>query len=146
MRSSSIGSTWKLMALALVAVLLVACGGRRTKSDAVVPNADIPAGFDVTLVADKDNQFDYDGAPLTNEDLKSALRYRQEQSLPMGTVLLKRGEKEKIKNEHIVALARIAFAMKFKAYIEEKGEIAEIRAEAKQPDAAPAKPDPSQKP
>jgi hypothetical protein len=63
----------------------------------------------------------------------------------MATVLLKRGEKEKIKNEHIVALARIAFTMKFKAYIEEKGEIAEVRAEAKQPDA-PAKPDPSQKP
>jgi hypothetical protein len=146
MRSFSIGSSCKLIALALAATLLVACGGGRTKSD-TIPNADIPAGFDVTLVADKDNQFDFDGAPLTSEDLKSALRYRQEQSLPMATVLLKRGEKEKIKNEHIVALARVAYQMKFKAYIEEKGEIVEIRAESKQADAAAAKsPEPSKNP
>jgi hypothetical protein len=142
MRSFSIGSSWKLVALALAALLLVACGGRRARPDTVA-NAEVPAGFDVTLVAAKDNQFDYDGAPLTNEDLKSALRYREEQSLPMATVLLKRGEKEKIKNEHIVALARIAYQMKFKAYTEDDGQIAEIRAQLKEPEAEPAKSEPA---
>jgi len=123
-----------LAAVLLLAVLLGACGGRRSKND-VIQSADVPAGFDVTILADKDNQFDYDGAPLTAEDLKSALRYRKEQSLPVATVLMKRGEKEKIKNEHIIALARIAYQMGIKAYIQEKsGEISEIRAQLKEPE------------
>jgi hypothetical protein len=138
MRSFSIGSSCKLIALALVAVLLVACHRGRTKGE-TVPNANIPAGFDLTLIADKDTQFDLDGAPLTTEDLRSALRYRQEQSLPMATVLLKRGEKEKIKNEHIIALARIAYQMKFRVFMEDKDEIAEIKAELKDADAPAAK-------
>jgi hypothetical protein len=144
MRSFSIGSSWKLVALAFAALLLAACGRGRNKPDTVI-NANIPAGFDVTLIADKDSQFDYDGAPLTTEDLKSALRYRQEESLPMATVLLKRGEKQKIKNEHIIALARIAYQMKFKAYMEEGDEIAEIQAQLKEPATPPAKPEPPHK-
>jgi len=140
MRSFSINTSWRLIALALAAVLPVACGGGRTKPD-TVKSADNPAAFDVTLIADKDNQFDYDGAPLTEEDLKSALRYRQEQSLPMTSVLLKRGEKEKIKKEHIIALARVAYQMHFKAYMQEKdGQISEILAQAKEP-AAPQTPE-----
>lgn len=140
MRSFSIGSSWKIVALASATLLLVACGRGRTKSD-TIENADIPTSFDVTLVADKDTQFDFDGAPLTTEDLKSALRYRHEESLPMGTVLLKRGEKEKIKNEHIVALARIAYQMKFKAYLDSDGQISEIRAQLKDAESEPAKPE-----
>ncbi|MFI4970835.1 MAG: hypothetical protein ACHP7D_11570 [Lysobacterales bacterium] len=124
-----------------MAVLLAACGHRGTKPDAL-QNANVPAGFDVTLVADKDSQFDYDGAPLTEEDLKSALRYRQEGSLPMSTVLLKRGEKQKVKNEHLIALARLAYQMKFKAYVQEKdGSVSELRAELKD-----SKPEPPAKP
>lgn len=137
MRSFSIGSSCKLIALALAALLLVACHRGRNKPD-TVPDANIPAGFDLTLIADKDTQFDLDGAPLTTEDLRSALRYRQEESLPMATILLKRGEKEKIKNEHIVALARIAYQMKFRAFVEEKDQIAEIKAQLKDADV-PAK-------
>ncbi|MEO7431613.1 MAG: hypothetical protein ABIR62_06240 [Dokdonella sp.] len=138
MRSFSIGSSCKFIALALTAVLLGACHRGGSKPD-TVPNANIPAGFDLTLIADKDTQFDLDGAPLTTEDLKSALRYRQEEALPMATILLKRGEKEKIKNEHIIALARIAYQMKFRAFIEEKDEISEIKAELKEADASPSK-------
>lgn len=140
MRNLSTGSSWKLLALVAAAVLLAACGKGRTKAD-FVPSEDIPAGFDVTLLADKDNQFDYDGAPLTVEDLRSALRYRKDESLPMSTVLLKRGEKQKVKNEHIIALARIAYQMGFKAYMEEDGQISEIRAQLKEPEKEPAKPD-----
>lgn len=140
MRSLSIGSSWKLAALTVAAVLLVACGRGRTKSD-FVQSADIPAGFDVTLLADKDNQFDYEGAPLTVEDLRSALRYRKDESLPISTVLLKRGEKQKIKNEHIIALARIAYQMSFKAYMEDDGSISEIRAQLKEPEKESEKPE-----
>ena len=119
--------------LVLLAAVVAACGGRRAKQDHVQQAANIPAAFDVTLLADKDNQFDFDGAPLTAEDLKSAFRYRQEENLPMSTVLLKRGDKQKIKAEHLVALARIAFEMKFNAYmLDNDGQFAEVRAQVKQ--------------
>jgi len=122
----------RFVALALSAVLLAACGGRATKPGGAVQAADIPSSFDVTLLSDKDNQFDLEGAPLTVEDLRSAFRYRQEEHLPLSTVILKRGEKQKIKNEHLVAIARIAYEMKFKAYVQEKdGSISQLLAQAR---------------
>ena len=140
MRSFPIGSSLRLGALILFAVLLAACGRGGTKAD-VVQAANIPTSFDVTLLAEKDTQFDFDGAPLTAEDLKSAFRYRQEQKLPLGSVILKRGEKEKVKNEHIIALARIAYEMKFSAFVLDKdGTISEVRAKAHDEGDA-AKPD-----
>ena len=128
-------------ALLFLTVLLAACGGR-TKGD-VIQAANVPSSFDVTLIAEKDTTFDFDGAPLTEEDLKSALRYRKDQNLPIATVLLKRGEKQKVKNEYIVALARVAYQMNIRAFIQEQvgGEISEIRAQAKEPDEQ-AKPKP----
>ena len=131
---------WPL--LFALAFVVAACGGRVNK-DLVTQAANIPSSFDVTLVADKDNQFDYDptggtnGAPLTEEDLKSALRYRKEQNLPCATVIVKRGEKERIKNEHIVALARVAYQLKMRAFMQAKdGTISELVAQAKEPDNA----------
>jgi hypothetical protein len=129
-------------ALLFLCVLLAACGGGRTKGD-VIQAANVPTSFDVTLIAEKDNTFDYDGAPLTEEDLKSALRYRKDQNLPIATVLLKRGEKQKVKNDYIVALARVAYQMNIRAFIQEQvgGEISEVRAQAKEPEEQ-AKPKP----
>jgi hypothetical protein len=124
-------------ALVALAFVVAACGGRVNK-DLVTQAANIPASFDVTLIADKDNQFDYDpeggtnGAPLTEEDLRSALRYRKEQNLPCATVIVKRGEKERIKNEHIIALARVAYQLKMRAFMQAKdGTISELVAQAK---------------
>jgi hypothetical protein len=130
-----------LAALLFLTVLLAACGGR-TKGD-VIQAANVPTSFDVTLIAEKDTTFDYDGAPLTEEDLKSALRYRKDQNLPIATVLLKRGEKQKIKNDYIVALARVAYQMNVRAFIQEQtgGEISEVRAQVKEPEQQ-AKPKP----
>jgi hypothetical protein len=123
-------------ALVALAFVVAACGGRVSK-DLVTQAANIPASFDVTLVADKDNQFDYDGAPLTEEDLRSALRYRKEQNLPCATVIVKRGEKERIKNEHIIALARVAYQLKMRAFMQAKdGTISELVAQAKSDDSA----------
>jgi len=135
-------------ALLFLTVLLAACGGR-TKGD-VIQAANVPSSFDVTLIAEKDTTFDFDGAPLTEEDLKSALRYRKDQNLPIATVLLKRGEKQKVKNEYIVALARVAYQMNIRAFIQEQvgGEISEIRAQAKEGEepAKPKQPPPPPKP
>lgn len=139
MRSFPIGSSLRVGALVLAGVLLAACGRGGTKAD-VVQAANVPASFDVTVLAEKDTQFDFDGAPLTAEDLKSAFRYRQEEKLPMGSVILKRGEKEKVKNEHIIALARIAYEMKFSAFVQDKdGTISEVRAKAKDSEGDAAK-------
>lgn len=114
----------RLTLLSLVAVL-AACGGG--VKDASVRPVNVPSSFDVTLIAEKDDQFDFQEVPLTGQELRSALNYRKEQSLPMSTVLLKRGEKQRVKDSHLVTLARIAVALGFTAYVEEKGEINEIR-------------------
>lgn len=141
MRSLSIGTSFKCVALALALSMLAACGGRGNAKHDIARAANIPASFDVTILADKDSQFDYDGAPLTAQDLQSAFRYRQEESLPMSSVLLKRGEKQKVKAEHETALARIANQMKFKAFVEEKnGEISELQAVTKDGEPAQAEP------
>jgi hypothetical protein len=127
--------TWA--ALALFAFALAACGGRINK-ELIAQGSNIPSSFDVVLIADKDNQFDYDptggtnGAPLTEEDLRSALRYRKEQNLPCETVIVKRGEKERIKDQHIVSLARVAYQLKMRAFMQAKdGTISELVAQAK---------------
>lgn len=133
-----------LAAVLFLTVLLGACGGRSLKGD-FVQSADIPSAFDVTIIAEKDTTFDYEGAPLTAEDLRSALRYRKEEKLPVATILMKRGEKQKIKNDHIIALARIAYQMNIKAYIQEKnGEISEIRAQVKEDEAKKPEPKPEE--
>lgn len=121
----------RLLALVFLAVVLAACSSRGSRSDAARAAANAPSSFDVTLIAEKDDQFDYQNVPLTAQDLRAALNYRKEQGLPMKTVLLKRGEKNRIKDSHIVALARIAVALGFTSYIENKGVINEIETTTK---------------
>lgn len=120
----------RVLALVFVAVILSACA-RGTRNEAARAPVNAPGSYDVTLIAEKEGQFDFQDVPLTPTDLRAALNYRKEQNLPMKTVLLKRGEKNRIKDTHIVALARIAVALDFTAYIEEKGEINEIRTTTK---------------
>jgi hypothetical protein len=129
---------WLAALVCAAALVLSACGGRGVSKDLLAQAGNIPASFDVTLIADKDNQFDYDGAPLTEEDLRSALRYRKDQNLPVATVIVKRGEKERIKNEHIIALARVAFQLNIRAFMQAKdGTISELRAQLKDDESAP---------
>jgi hypothetical protein len=114
-------SVWsKALLLALLGVALAACGGRddvkKGTSDIATSNA--PTTFDLTVVADKDGQFEVDGATLTAEDLRGHIRYRNEPGhQPVHTILLKTGEKEKIKNTHVAVLAGIARDMKIAAYV-----------------------------
>lgn len=147
--SNSVSKRMPYVAASLfLCFFLAACGGR-TKGD-VIQAANVPSSFDVTLIAEKDTTFDYEGAPLTEEDLKSALRYRKDQNLPIATVLLKRGEKQKVKNDYIIAIARVAFQMNIRAFIQEQegGEISEVRAQVKEGEepAKPKQPPPPPKP
>jgi hypothetical protein len=85
----------------------------------------------MTVRAEKDGQFDLDGATLDGETLKGALNYRKEQGQGVGTLLLKRGEKTKVSDRHIAEVARIHLELKLRVFVQEKdgGEIAEIRGE-----------------
>jgi hypothetical protein len=106
----------RLFAIALCVALLAACGGRdATKDAAEVANG--PASYDLTVAADKDGQFDFDGATLAAEDLRGHIRYLNESGQPVHTILLKRGEKEKITNAHVGALAGIARDLHITAYV-----------------------------
>lgn len=118
------------LAIAVFALLIGACA-RGLKTDATMAPVNIPASFDVTLTAAKEFQFDYQEVPLTPESLRAALNYRKDQSLPMSTVLLQRGEKQKVTEQHIVSLAQISVALGFTAYVKEDDEINEIRATTK---------------
>jgi hypothetical protein len=113
-------TTLKICLLAILLGAIAACGGRDEikKGTAEVTNA--PSQYDLTVRADKDGAFDLEGATLTPEDLRSHIRYRNEPgNQPVHTILLKPGEKEKIKNTHVAGLASIARDLKIKAYVED---------------------------
>ena len=115
----SLYAALKVSLLALLLGTIVACGRDDIKKGtAEVANA--PTQYDLTVRADKDGAFDLEGATLTPEDLRSHIRYRNEPgNQPVHSILLKPGEKEKIKNTHVAGLASIARDLKIKAYVED---------------------------
>jgi len=118
-----------LRTLALGACLaLAACGGNKATrpGTTVVP---MPKA-DVVVLADKDGQFDLDGATLSPEDFRSALRYMQEQNKTPKIVLLKRGEKQKVTDRHLAELARTGMELHLRTYVQENedGEVTEVQA------------------
>jgi hypothetical protein len=119
MRNVTLSSWQRIVLLTLFAAVLAACGRNDIKKGTSdIPVANAPTAFDLTVAADKDGQFDVDGATLTAEDLRGHIRYRNEPGHgPVHTVLLKPGEKEKIKNTHVAAMASIARDLKLEAYV-----------------------------
>lgn len=119
MRKSYIFRGAQALFLVLFVVLLAACGGRDAinngTSDIAVANT--PTTYDLTVTADADNQFDYQGATLTREDLAGHIRYLAEIGKPVHSILLTAGEKQKIKNEHVAALAGICRDLKITGYV-----------------------------
>ena len=109
----------KAVLLALLLGALAACGHDDLKKG----TSDVPAGgpsqYDLTVLADKDGAFDFDGATLTPEDLRGHIRYLNEAGRPVKTLLLKRGEKEKIKTNHVAELASMSRDLKVTAYVED---------------------------
>jgi hypothetical protein len=117
----------RALALLLLAALLAACGGI---DQSLKGSANVPSSFDVTVLSDKDHLFDFQDAPLTEQDLTSALRYRKDENQPTATVLMKRGD-GKITKQHVIGLARIAYNLGIRAFVEDDGVISEIRAQLK---------------
>ena len=110
----------RIVALALLLAALAACGGHDDIKKGTKDAAGAPPQYDMVLRADKDGQFDLEGATVNAEDLRSHIRYRNEPgNQPVHTLLLKTGEKEKIKNTHVAALAGIARDLKIVAYVED---------------------------
>ncbi len=114
-------------ALIAACLLLGACGSRDIKSSTSTV-ASVPSDFDMVLRADKDGQFDFDGATLAPEDLRGHLRYRIEVQKPVHRLLLKNSDKVKIKKNHIVSLASIAHDLNIEAFIDD-GAIKAIKME-----------------
>jgi hypothetical protein len=109
----------RLGPLLIVLALLAACGGRNAIQEGTAEIVNVPAAFDLTIAADKDGQFDFDGATLTVEDLRGHLRYRAEVGKPVQTLLLKPGEKQKINNNHIAGLAGICRDLHIEGYVQD---------------------------
>jgi hypothetical protein len=99
--------------------LMSACGGRDAIKNGTTEAADVPSSYDLTVKADKDGQFDFDGATLTAEDLRGHIRYLSEVGKPVHAILLSPGEKEKVKNTHVAALAGICRDLKITAYVQD---------------------------
>jgi len=110
----------RIVLLALLLAALAACGGHNEIKSGTSDASAAPAQYDLNFRADKDGQFDLEGATLTAEDLRSHIRYRNEPgNVPVHTILLRPGEKEKIKNTHVAALAGIARDLKVVAYVDD---------------------------
>lgn len=109
----------KMLALAVMLASLAGCFGRDATKKGTTDAGDSPAAFDLTVGADKDGQFDFDGATIDRETLRGHIRYLNESGRPVHTILLKPGEKEKVKNTHIGELAGIARDLKVTAYVKD---------------------------
>jgi len=120
MQNFHFSRTLRIAVIASLIGLLAACGGRdEIKNNTTDAAADAPSSYDLTVAADKDGQFDFDGASLAAEDLRGHIRYLNESGHPVHSILLKRGEKEKIKNTHVGVLAGISRDMKITAYVQD---------------------------
>jgi len=108
----------RILALAAFAVLLAACGKDDIKSSTTDASGG-PISYDLTVLADKDGQFELQGATLNSEDLRGHIRYRNETGQPVKTILLKRGEKQKVTNAQVAGLAGIARDLKVIAFVED---------------------------
>lgn len=117
-----------LLAL-LASVVLAACGGGKANRPDTLKATDIPPAFDMTLVADKDGQYELEGATLSEQEVKDNLRYRKDTNTLPKTILLKRGEKQKASDRHIAGVARIGLELHVRTFLQEKDgeEIQEIK-------------------
>ncbi|HEY8010201.1 MAG TPA: hypothetical protein VIE67_04320 [Rudaea sp.] len=119
MQKNILSSGLKAIALLLLVAALAACGGRDELKKGTTDVVKTPGQYDLTVLADKDGQFDLQGATLNAEDLRGHIRYRNETGQPVHTMLLKPGEKQKVTNQHIAGLAGIARDLKVDAFVED---------------------------
>jgi hypothetical protein len=122
----------RIFALTATLVVLAACGRDDIKNGTTDATGG-PIQYDLTVLADKDGQFELQGATLNAEDLRGHLRYRSETGQPVKTILLKKGEKQKVTNQHIAGLASISRDLKTIAFVEDNdGKLKVIKIDDKQ--------------
>ena len=106
----------KIALLALLLAALAACGRDNIKEGTSEPTVS-PTQYDLTVLADKDGQFDLDSATVDTQTLRDHIRFRNETGQPVRTILLKRGEKQKVTNAQVAGLAGIARDLKVEASV-----------------------------
>ena len=116
MHNITFARRFKLVLLALLLAALAACGRDNIKEGTSEPTVS-PQQYDLVVRADKDGQFDLDGATLDTQTLRDHIRYRNDTGQPVHTILLKRGEKQKVTNQQVAGLAGIARDLKVEAYV-----------------------------
>lgn len=116
MQNITFDRRFKLVLLGLSLAALAACGRDNIKENTAEPVVS-PQQYDLVVRADKDGQFDLDGATLDVQTLRDHIRYRDENGQPVRTILLKRGEKQKVTNQQVAGLAGIARDLKAEAYV-----------------------------
>ena len=92
--------------------------GRDNIKEGVAEVTQTPPQYDLVVLADKDAQVELDGATLNAEDLRGHIRYRNETGHPVHTILLKKGEKQKVTEQHILVVAGIARDLKAEGFVE----------------------------
>jgi hypothetical protein len=117
MQKFTFASAGKIALLALFLAAASACHHDDIKPGTTSDVTAAPTQYDLTVRADKDGQFEYEGATLNVEDLRGHIRYLNESGQPVKSILLKRGEKEKITNQHVAGLAGIARDLKIQAFV-----------------------------
>ena len=116
MQNITFGRRFMLVLLSLSLAALAACGRDNIKENTSEPTVS-PTQYDLVVRADKDGQFDLEGATLDVQTLRDHIRYRNDTGQPVRTILLKRGEKEKVTNAQVAGLAGIARDLKAEAYV-----------------------------
>lgn len=116
MQRTTFGNILRCVLLAVALAALAACSRDNIKENTAEP-AISPSQYDLVVRADKDGQFDLDGATIDGQTLRDHIRYRNDAGQPVRSVLLKRGEKEKVTNLQIAALAGIARDLKLEVYV-----------------------------
>jgi len=109
----------RMLVAAFALSLVAACSSNAIKDNAAAAPASTPPQYDLVVLADKDGQFEFEGATLNAEDLRGHIRFRNETSQPVRTILLKRGEKQKVTNQHVAGMAGVARDLKVEAYVED---------------------------
>ena len=113
----------RFLKIALLALLSGSLGGCLFgRDDFKKGTSDItetPASYDITVGTDKDGQFDFDGATIDRETLRGHIRYLNESGRTVHTILLKPGEKEKVKSNHITEIAGIVRDLHVTAYVKD---------------------------
>lgn len=83
----------------------------------------VPANYDMTISAYKDNQFMLDGAVLSATDLEAHFRYLKDVKKLPKAVLLQDGDKTKVSNPDLEEFASLQLTFGFTGYVMHKGKL-----------------------